>query len=171
MKNKQKALLVATPASLLAAAVLTLVGCGNSEERKALQTYEKNHPEINAPVTSSMGGGADMATLHRLSGNQTPTEAKEEQQKAIAATGLLNLIQAQRNPQSFQLDDELAMPSGAVCYTYRSQNGFGGMNQGFATLTPKGKLYVDGNPDTGTAAAYAAYQKYCTGKVGQDLRQ
>lgn len=45
-----------------------------------------------------------------------------------------------RNPDSFKLSNALFMDNGAVCYEYRAQNGFGGMNIGHAVLNPKGVL-------------------------------
>jgi hypothetical protein len=59
----------------------------------------------------------------------------------IATRGLVTLKKAARNPDSFVLVSALVIDAtGATCYDYRAQNGFGGMNPGHAVLTSKGKF-------------------------------
>jgi hypothetical protein len=55
------------------------------------------------------------------------------------------------------------MPNGAVCYDYRSQNGFGGMNAGQAVLSPTGQFKSDKS-----AGFTALWNKQCGGKTGED---
>jgi len=50
---------------------------------------------------------------------------------------------AMRTPESFKLYSALLMANGAVCYDYRAQNGFGGMNRERAVLTTAGALKVN----------------------------
>ena len=50
------------------------------------------------------------------------------------------LMDSMRNPSSFKLSNVLFMEDGAVCYEYRAQNGFGGMNVGSAVLSPRGTI-------------------------------
>ena len=37
-----------------------------------------------------------------------------------------------RNPESFKVERAVAQTDGAICYTYRAQNGFGGMDDDVA---------------------------------------
>ena len=67
-------------------------------------------------------------------------KAKEEAQFQAGAAGAKSLMDAMRNPDSFKLSSALFMDDGVVCYEYRAQNGFGGMNVGHAVLTPKGTI-------------------------------
>lgn len=67
-------------------------------------------------------------------------------QRAVA--GARTLRGMMRDPDSFRLTDvhiiaEDQKASGAVCYEYRSKNGFGGYTQGQAVLTTKGKIVAD----------------------------
>ena len=62
----------------------------------------------------------------------------------FAAGGALMLRKSMRNPDSFKLTSaDIIDATGTVCYEYRAQNGFGGMNVGQAVLTPKGAFKTD----------------------------
>jgi T4 superinfection immunity protein len=76
------------------------------------------------------------------------------------------LRDSMRNPDSFKMDSAIVPLSGAVCMEYRAQNGFGGMNNETAVVTPASKLFVQGT-DSGF---YKAWNKYCHGKSGDRLR-
>ncbi|HEX6494882.1 MAG TPA: hypothetical protein VF018_05330 [Acidobacteriaceae bacterium] len=72
---------------------------------------------------------ADQATTHK---QQDASEARFQ----LALGGALTLRKAMRNPSSFDLASALvADDDSAVCYGYRAQNGFGGMNVDHAVLT------------------------------------
>lgn len=75
------------------------------------------------------------------------------------------LRKSMRNPDSFKMDSAIVPPSGAVCMEYRAQNGFGGMNQESAVVTPAFKLLVQGTDD----GFHTAWRKYCTGKTGEEF--
>jgi hypothetical protein len=68
-----------------------------------------------------------------------------------------------RNPDSFKLSDGIVMADGAVCYSYRAQNGFGGLNVGNAVLAPKGKFKSSDSPGYATV-----WNKECGGETGTD---
>ncbi len=53
------------------------------------------------------------------------------------------------------------MEDGAVCYDYRAQNGFGGMNLGHAVLSPKGQFKA--NESSGFTSLW---NKECANKTG-----
>jgi hypothetical protein len=55
------------------------------------------------------------------------------------------------------------MKDGTVCYGYRPQNGFGGMNIGNAVFTPSGNFKTD--EMDGFAPLW---NKYCANKTGDD---
>jgi hypothetical protein len=55
-------------------------------------------------------------------------EKRSEENYARAATGAKILKSSMRNPDSFKLSEVLVMSDGSVCYEYRAQNGFGGIN-------------------------------------------
>ena len=105
--------------------------------------------------------------------NQTPKPAPTPAQKAAdqkneanfqrAVLGAKQLQKAMRNPDSFKLTQVLIMDDGAVCYEYRAQNGFGGMNVGKAALSPKGQFKTSENP--GFAGLW---NKECANKTGEE---
>ncbi len=76
-----------------------------------------------------------------------------------AELGAMTLRKAMRNPDSFQLSQVLLMPDGAVCYDYRAQNGFGGMNREYAVLTASGRL---------TANENGPWNRECANKTGEE---
>ena len=71
-------------------------------------------------------------------------EAKEQAQMKYAMLGGATLKKSMRNPDSFKVDSAIAMEAtGAVCYTYRAQNGFGGINVESAVLTSTGDFKTE----------------------------
>lgn len=84
-------------------------------------------------------------------------DANFEQQHA-AAVGLAKLQYSMRNPDSFRVEFVHQMVSGVVCYRYRAQNGFGGMNVESAALV-NGRLHIGTEP----------WNAYCGGKYGTDI--
>jgi hypothetical protein len=61
----------------------------------------------------------------------TPSHAGERLQNVAAAE--VALQESMRNPESLVIEQRKANESGSVvCFVYRAQNGFGGMNQGAA---------------------------------------
>jgi len=86
---------------------------------------------------------------------------KPKQSATNAIAGAKQLQQSMRNPDSFKLTQVLIMEDGAVCYDYRSQNGFGGMNLGHAVLSPKGQFKA--NESSGLTSLW---NKECANKTG-----
>lgn len=58
--------------------------------------------------------------------------AQENQNRSttVAVTGAMMIRHSMRNPHTFELTQVLRMGDGALCYTYRAQNGFGGHGPG-----------------------------------------
>lgn len=94
---------------------------------------------------------------------QEIAQKKEQAEIDFAALGARTLHSAMRNPDSFTLTQVLIMKNGSVCYEYRAQNGFGGMNVDKAVLTSLGKLVT-----TEQSGSSAILNKECYDKVGRD---
>jgi hypothetical protein len=78
-----------------------------------------------------------------------------------AAMGAASILSAARNPDSVHFTSVLIMKDGTVCYAYRAQNGFGGLNREFAVLSP--------NPKTKYLSQSAAsWNSHCANKEGDD---
>ncbi len=100
----------------------------------------------------------------------TPTSPAQQQKKAkddaqfqAGVGGAKRLMDAMRNPDSFKVSSALFMNDGVVCYEYRAQNGFGGMNVGNAVLTEKGTVKTN-EMEGGTKL----WNKECANKSGYD---
>ena len=92
---------------------------------------------------------------------QKAADQKKEERFQRAVAGAKQLQQSMRNPDSFKLAQVLIMDDGAVCYDYRAQNGFGGMNLGHAVLSPKGQFKA--NESSGFTSLW---NKECANKTG-----
>ena len=93
---------------------------------------------------------------------QPATEINDGAMIAKAANVAIELRRAMRDPDSFQLSSVLIIEkTNAVCYEYRSRNGFGGMNVGQAVLSPKGIFRT--NEMEGFRALW---RSECSGKRG-----
>jgi hypothetical protein len=90
---------------------------------------------------------------------QAAVPAERQTAKQNAHAGMLALRWGMRNPETFSLETATLMPDGSVCYSYRAQNGFGGMNRQHAVLTPKYEIKLDAS----------AWKKYCSNRLGVNL--
>ena len=99
------------------------------------------------------------------SGNsaQSAPSPAEEARFQLAVAGAKQLHDSMRSPDSFKLGETLIMSDGAVCYDYRAQNGFGGMNVGHAVLAPSGQF-----KSSDSSGFTALWKKECAGKTGVD---
>lgn len=83
-----------------------------------------------------------------------------------AAAGAVMLKKTMRDPASFELDSALVIEGGgAVCYSYRAKNGFGGFNAGQAVLSSNGKILKTNEMD-GFAALW---NEECAKKRGTEV--
>jgi hypothetical protein len=94
---------------------------------------------------------------------QQAAKQKDDAAFARAVAGAKQLHDSMRNPESFRLGQTLIMADGTVCYDYRAQNGFGGMNVGHAVLAPNGQFKSDESDGFD-----ALWNKRCAGKTGDD---
>lgn len=80
-----------------------------------------------------------VAVVHSITGkNDSPSmvaaKAADEAKWQTVFGGAITLRKAMRNPDSFKVSQALQTSEGSVCYIYRAQNGFGGMNVGHAVV-------------------------------------
>jgi len=68
---------------------------------------------------------------------KSPAVVEKERRLTRAVAGALTLKKSMRNPDSFKLASVYLSQNGTVCYEYRAQNGFGGMNFERAVLSKK----------------------------------
>jgi hypothetical protein len=100
----------------------------------------------------------------------TPAQQAEKikQDAAIqrATTGAVLLKKSMRNPDSFKLESAMVVDgTEAVCYDYRAQNGFGGMNSEHAVLSRDGKQFKTSTTD----GFNSLWNKECGNKKGQEF--
>ncbi len=86
-----------------------------------------------------------------------------DKQLPFAIMYMKSLRSAMRNPDSFQLNRANFMDNGAMCFEYRAQNGFGGLNVGQAVLTPKGIFKTEE-----MAGFTHLWNRECANKSGYD---
>jgi hypothetical protein len=94
-----------------------------------------------------------------------PEEKKEDSILFVAAIGAKQLKQAMRDPDSFRLESVTVVDaSKAICYDYRSRNGFGGMNVGHAAWSGDRKKFL-----TSEQSGFAAlWNRECANKSGTE---
>ena len=107
-----------------------------------------------------------LAVISQMSDTpKTPQEAAADAAKGAHLKAMIDsamaLRNAMRDPDSFKLTQVLDMPDGAVCYSYRARNGFGGMDQGEAVLFD-GKFL-----DSSMAGFHQLNEQECVGKTGK----
>ena len=110
----------------------------------------------SGPATTSPQTTAKVAPDPKSSNEQ------EENERGLrAAMGAASILGAARNPDSVHFTSVLIMKDGTVCYAYRAQNGFGGLNREFAILSP--------NPKTKyLSRSSASWNAHCANKEGDD---
>ena len=105
----------------------------------------------------------------------TEADARRKQQAQLQKDiCLLNAISttkklksSARDPESFFIESAIMMPNGLVCYTFRSRNGFGGMNRIHAEA-------IMNNIITSESDGYGfikEWKKDCEDKDGEDITE
>jgi hypothetical protein len=120
------------------------------------------HP-VDGVFGSSPEKPPDQAQLIREAEERSRQEneaAEESTSNTRAAMGGASIIAAARNPESVKFESVGLLKDETVCYRYRAQNGFGGMNREFAVLLPKGK-----NLQTSSSA----WNLHCANREGTDI--
>lgn len=101
-----------------------------------------------------------------VAAQQAEAEAKRKSDETYkemgfrASLGAASIYKSMRNPDSLTLESVLGMKDGTICYRYRAQNGFGGMNREFAVLLPKAERLT-------TSAE--VWNSRCANKIGSNL--
>ena len=106
---------------------------------------------------------ADPVEETETSSTELAAKQREEAVFQLAVLGAKHLRDSMRNPDSFKLAEVLMMDNGAVCYTYRAQNGFGGVNVGSAVLSRTGQFRTNE-----TSGFRTLWNKECANKTGKD---
>lgn len=96
---------------------------------------------------------------------QLAAERKADAEISRAAAFTRTLKSSMRNPDSFKLAQVLITGDGAVCVTYRAQNGFGGMNLASAVLPANGK----GAKDQSEPGFQRLWNQECAEKPARDV--
>lgn len=101
---------------------------------------------------------------------QTPAEAQAEKVQnrgyALALEGAQALKKGARNPDSFKLESALVITAtNDVCFEYRAQNGFGGMNREQAVLVALTESLI---PE-GSNEFHRAWKTMCARKPGHEV--
>ncbi len=102
---------------------------------------------------------------HEASKQKSEEEIRRDRDLQRAVIAAKGLRAAMRNPDSFTVEQILAMESGAICFTYRAQNGFGGMNREQAVLSSDDSKFVS-SPSDGFSKAW---NSACAGQTGDDI--
>lgn len=85
---------------------------------------------------------------------------KKEGAKNFALVSATELRKTMRNPSSLKFDSVFVTNAGDVCYDYRAENGFGGMNHEYAILTKNAKFYQNNS---------SKWNKLCVNKEGYEV--
>lgn len=114
-----------------------------------------------------------IAITHPESESAAPSASKpvgarapdpNEGRNMMAAVAGRSLRKSMRDPDSFKLEQALAMDK-AICFTYRAHNGFGGVNVGRAVLVLKTAKMATSDQD-GFAGVW---NTSCGNKTGDDI--
>ncbi len=101
--------------------------------------------------------------MTREANDKAQTDSFAHIHRAVAGVRTLKAIM--RDPDSFKVASVSYKANGDVCIEYRSRNGMGGMNSGYALLPhERDALMVDGKRET-----TVAWNKRCAGTTGEDL--
>jgi hypothetical protein len=118
---------------------------------------------IGTSILAAIIGSNQTTPKPEATPEQKAADATKEESFQRAVVGAKQLQKAMRNPDSFKLTQVLIMDDGSVCYDYRSQNGFGGINLGHAVLSKKGQF--KSNEDAGFTSLW---NKLCAKKTGRE---
>jgi hypothetical protein len=124
------------------------------------------HPFVMVSLSFSFWEVVGAIISEAVNANPIPAQTSspnEKENTARAVLGARSLRSAMRNPDAFKLEQALVMSNCSVCYVYRAQNGFGGMNRGHAVLTGKGQFKSDE-----MAGFSALWKRECANKTGGD---
>jgi hypothetical protein len=144
--------------------------CGNQVANNAKACPQCGHRFTSAIakvfvgfVVVCMCFGIIVSIVNKPTQSEPAPSAAEEAKFQLAVAGAKQLRDSMRNPDSFKLGQTLIMSDGSVCYDFRAQNGFGGMNVDHAVVTPSGQF-----KSSESSGFTALWKKECAGKTGVD---
>jgi len=97
---------------------------------------------------------------------QDSAKVHRENQIFIARMGAVQLKQAMKDPEAFELRSLVLTPNGTACYSYRAKNSFGAILPGHAVLTRKGNMILQEQDQDSFARIWNAQ---CSGHSGDEL--
>jgi hypothetical protein len=145
---------------VVAAVVMSAIGSFQDNRKKAEEArVAAQHEAAKTPEQREKDRAAKEAA------DADKRRKDEAITRGVAGSGVLK--KNMRNPQSFSLSSAIVIDgTGAACYEYRSQNGFGGMNQGRAALSADGKAFL-----TSEMPGFSKlWNKECANKSGQSIK-
>jgi hypothetical protein len=135
------------------------------------QNFDDQFTADNVKPGTAAGGWMDSPSAPRTEAEERAYVAEHEANEnarlakdvAWATTYAKALRSTMRNPASFELNQVLVMQDNSICFTYRAQNGFGGMNVGQAVLSPHLKFKTEEQD-----GFLSFWTRYCKNKAGLD---
>ena len=95
-----------------------------------------------------------------------PTNPERERKFQLAVAGAMTLRDSMRNPDTFVVESAIVVDgTDTLCYEYRAQNGFGGMNRERAVIAIKANKTAFGN----ASKVAALWNKECANKPGEQI--
>ena len=104
--------------------------------------------------------------VFNLSRTTQPVNPERERKFQLAVAGAMTLRDSMRNPESFVVESAFVVDgTDTLCYEYRAQNGFGGMNREMAVISIKSNKVVNGRSNK----VFALWNKECANKPSESI--
>lgn len=160
---------------------MALGACRECGQQVSNEAKTCPHCGVSRPVKARMSRGAVVAIAlvvlfviviaggERELANPAPTkqelataaaDAQRSAEITRVAAGAKLLREQMRNPKSFELIEAIGGRNETLCYKYRAQNGFGGMNVAALLVGPRGG-WVKEDSESGFVADW---NTYCAGQ-------
>ena len=118
-----------------------------------------------AAIVGHFSSGDEVAPTKQIPAEKTTAEKEYDKNQLRAVAGASTVKASMRNPDSFKIETATIMDNGSICYSYRTQNGFGGMNKGAAVLSGE-------NIKTDEMKGFeSVWKKDCQGRKGKSVSE
>jgi hypothetical protein len=124
---------------------------------------------IGSKVASNRDASGGDGTSRRAAQKGTPAPGSDDDLTGsylMAEIGVKQIYDSARNPDSIKFSEIIITTGHSICYNYRGQNGFGGMNNESAVLSNTGDF-----KHTGQNGFEKIWNKECAGTKGWDRTQ